>query len=547
VTTGLTPTPSTPTRAPVCHVNELAALRGRVEPRLWTPPLRELTPYTSYGWQLVEFAESIGEPFDPWQEWLAVHIGELTPDGAPRFRTVLILVSRQNGKTRFLKVWALWNLFVDMVVPWYEKPTLLGISSKLDYAKETWDDACKTARRVPRLSNELPKKAIRTTNGEQVLSTVHDTRYKIAASNEDAGRSLTIMRLMVDELRRQKDWVAWDAAEPTTSAVVDAQIVAASNQGDDSAVVLDSLRSSAISFIEIGEGDDTLGLFEWSAPDGADPTDVDALLQANPNAGYRLPFGPLLNRGARAKAAGGKQLTGFKTESMCMRVPVLDPAIDAERWDAPASEGGCLDPGSLAGARDRIALLLDVSVDLCHATLTAAAVLLDGRVRLEVVAAWHGRGCTEDVKRDLLGHIRRVKPRAFGWFPDGPAAALQATLRDRSRKNGRTGTWPPAGVVVAELTAETPGICMAFGELVLAGGIAHSADPLQDQHVHAAQKFHTGTKGQWVFARLGSMPIDATYAGAGAAHLALTMPPSLGKPRLIAPADDETDSSLHSD
>lgn len=498
-------------------------------PRLWTPPLRELTPDTSYGFELCEFAESIGEPFDPWQTWLAVHVGELRLDGSPRFRTILILVSRQNGKTRFMKVWALWNLYVDMAVPGrYDKPTLLGISSKLDYAKETWQDACTSARTIPMLAEETPRNGIRESNGEQTLTTTHGTRYKIAASNEDAGRSLTVHRLMVDELRRQKDWVAWDAAEPTTSAVLDAQIVAASNQGDDSSVVLDSLRAAGITFIELGEGDETLGLFEWSAPDGSDPEDIDALLQANPNAGHRLPVDALLNRARRAKAAGGEQLSGFKTESLCMRVHVLDPAIDPTAWDE------CHDPGTMDGLRDRVALCLDVSLDLSHAILVAAAVMPDGRVRVEVVRHWAGRGCTQALRRDLPGEVSKwkIKPRAIGWFPTGPAASVQADLVDPSKKrNGRRGKWPPAGVQVAEIGAETTGVCMALAELVLGGEIAHSDDELLNAHIRAAQKLWQGDR--WRYARKGSMPINGAYAAAGAVHLAKTLPPSLGKPRLV--------------
>lgn len=519
---------STTMSAAASPVSGFDALSGSTIPRLWTPPLRDLTPETSYGFELIEFAEEIGEPFDPWQCWLAIHIGELLPNGNPRFRTILILVSRQNGKTRFCKVWALWCLFVDMAVPGrYEEATLLGISSKLDYAKQTWAQAVRTARRVPDLACDLPKNAVRTTNGEQELVTIHDTRYKIAASNEDAGRSLTVQRLFVDELRRQKDWVAWDAAEPTTSAVTDAQIIAASNQGDDTSVVLDALRGAAITFIELGEGDPTLGLFEWSAPPGSDPTDVSALLQSNPNAVLRLPLDALINRGRRAKAAGGKQLAGFKTESMCMRVHVFDPAIDPDAWDA------CMEVGSMDDVRDRVGLVLDVAVDQSHATLTAAAELSDGRVRIEVVKAWSGRGCITQVERELPALVRKVKARAFGWFPGGPAATLQAELATRKRDRRRP-AWPPPGVVVKEITTETCGVCMALGELVIANRIVHSDDPLQNQHMLAAQKLHQGDR--WRFQRVGSIPIDGSYAAAGAVHVARTLPPSPGKPRLVMPS-----------
>src|SRR3546814_18105149 len=83
----------------------------RTEPWRWTRPLRELRPATSYGFAVVEFARDILErPLDPWQEWLVIHAGELLPDGRPRFRKVLVLVARQNGKTELLVILSLFWL-----------------------------------------------------------------------------------------------------------------------------------------------------------------------------------------------------------------------------------------------------------------------------------------------------------------------------------------------------------------------------------------------------------------------------------------------------
>ena len=83
-------------------------LTGVILPSVYTPPLRELTPDTSYGFDVINFAERIGHPLDPWQCWAVIHIGELLPDGRPRFRKVLILVARQNGKSELLKIIGLY-------------------------------------------------------------------------------------------------------------------------------------------------------------------------------------------------------------------------------------------------------------------------------------------------------------------------------------------------------------------------------------------------------------------------------------------------------
>ena len=73
-------------------------LRGNEEPRVFTPPLRELTPATSRGFACIEFAESILEiTLYPWQKWLLIHALEVLPDNTYRFRTVVLLVARQNS------------------------------------------------------------------------------------------------------------------------------------------------------------------------------------------------------------------------------------------------------------------------------------------------------------------------------------------------------------------------------------------------------------------------------------------------------------------
>ncbi|PXY17354.1 terminase [Prauserella flavalba] len=497
---------------------------GRTVPRLWTPPLRELTPDTSYGFEVCDFARDVlGHPLDPWQEWVVIHAGELLPDGRPRFRKVLVLVSRQNGKTELLVVLTLYWMYVERV------PMVLGTSTKVDYAKESWLKAVNLARRVPELAAEIPRKGgIREANGETHLwraaptETGGGSRYKIAASNEEGGRSLTIDRLVLDELRQHHSYEAHDAAVPATNAVRDAQIWALSNAGSDKSIVLNDWRDSALQFIETGEGDPRLGLFEYSAPDGSSPLDLDALAQANPNLGHRIDPDALLGDAKTAMEKGGDKLAGFKTENMCMRVPRLDPAIDAAGWAAGNK------PGTLAALRSRVALCLDVAPDSQHVTLAAAAVLPSGRVRVEVVAAWTD---TVALRRELPDLVATVRPQVFGWLPNGPAAAVAADLAERKG-------WPPRAVKVEEIRKDVPAVCMGFADLVKNEYVLHSDDPLLNAQAEAAEKLVQGDA--WRFTRRGSGHVDGMYAVAGAVHLARTLPAPVGKPRIIV-ADDTPD------
>ena len=72
--------------------------KGHECPRVYTPPLRELTPDTSLGFEVCDFAEALGFAVLPWERWLLVHaleiMGDFGGEWALRFRTVLVLVAR---------------------------------------------------------------------------------------------------------------------------------------------------------------------------------------------------------------------------------------------------------------------------------------------------------------------------------------------------------------------------------------------------------------------------------------------------------------------
>lgn len=491
---------------------------GSVTPRLWTPPLRELTEDTTYGFELIDFAETIGWPLDPWQQWSAIHLGELRPDGRPRFRKVLILVARQNGKTTLARVLLLWWLFVARV------PLVVASHAARDKAKESWAETIEMARGAVDLAREVrwrhnPHLQV----GEEVFTTLAGSRFRFGASNRRLGRGDTVHRVQLDELREHPNWQAWNAAVYAMNAVADGQAIAITNQGDARSVVLDQLREAALEYIETGAGDPALGLQEWSAPNGAEVTDLAALAMANPNLGIRIHPDVLLGEALAAKQAGGEQLTGFKTEVLCQRVTLLNPAIDPDKWRDAGYDPD--DPElyvDLAEHRHALALCMDVALDASHATLMAAAVVGD-LVYVEVVQRWQGFGCTAALRADLPGLVKQLHPRTLGWFPGGPAEAVAVALKTKKRTDA--GVWPPPRVVVAGLKAETPSVCMGLAEQVHTDQLRHPRDPMLTEHVEQSQPLPHGDA--WIFTRRGSRPIDATYAMAGAVYLARTLPPPL--------------------
>lgn len=154
---------------------------GVTLPRIFTPPLRPLTKETSNGFAVIAFAEiMLHVHLYPWQQWLLVHALELLEDGSYRFRKVIVLVARQNGKTTLMGVLAAWWLFVDSnkhpdrVPP--VKFLVVGAAQTLDNAKGPYSQVKEWCNPRPETDEEsdlvVPELAGMTqkfvnTNGEE--------------------------------------------------------------------------------------------------------------------------------------------------------------------------------------------------------------------------------------------------------------------------------------------------------------------------------------------------------------------------------------------
>lgn len=524
-----------------------APVQDAIKPRWLTPPLVKgkrgpcgcgcaLTPETSYGFGVDNFArEVLLKPLDPWQRLAVIHAGELLPDGRPRGRKVVIVVGRQSGKTWLLVVLCLYWMFVEM------QKTILGTSTQTKYAMEPWRKAYQLALEVDDLEQEMPSGRTRgmvKAAGREEWTTVDGSRYLVTPSNEEGGRSLTLNRVVADELAWQFTYGPFGAAYYAMRAVHDAQWFGLTTPLDARSVVFNDFRKAAIQYIDNGVGDERLVLIEFSAPEDGDPLDPDALMMANPNAvaehdpasPHRPTIADLLSDARTAVDAGGLALVEFKANSMCIAsMHAVSAAIDNVAWLRN------LVPGDLAAVKDRVAMCFDVSSNMQHATLYSAAELPDGTVRVDFVEEWTGTGCADRAARALpaIFNKMKVKPRAFGYLPSGPAASVMAAMTTDKR-----GVWPPRGVTVSEIRGELTAVCMGFEQLVVADKVVHSGDPLLNDHVAGAEKLKRGDA--WVFSRKNAeQECDALYAAAGAVHLARTMPPAPLPFRIVKPSEND--------
>lgn len=387
-------------------------LIGSELPRIFTPPLRPLEPRTvetearTFGYAAADFAWNIlGIKLDPWQRWLLVHGLELRDDGTFRFRNVVVLVGRQNGKSTLSQVLSLFFLYV------LGTRLILGTAQDLDTATETWEGALTLIEDTPELADLMDKpilvngnKTIRLKPAALTGGQTNGERYKVKAANRRAGRGLTAELIILDELREHQTWDAWAAITGTTNARPNAQIWALSNAGDATSVVLRYLRKTAHRALGDPDGinaaddpsllleqgrsgvgeeleldevaDDTLGIFEWSAVPGCPILDRTGWAQSNPSVGH----GRVTERTLLSKSNEPEWV--FRTEALCQWTDgTLVGPFPSGKWEACQDFDSAPKPGS------PIVLCLDMSWDRTIVSLGLAGVRNDGLIHVEVIAS----------------------------------------------------------------------------------------------------------------------------------------------------------------
>ncbi|VXB25248.1 Putative phage terminase, large subunit [Arthrobacter sp. 9V] len=376
-------------------------LKGKETPRLFTKPLRKLTPKTSLGFDVIRFASVIlGLELFPWQKWLLIHALELNKDGTYRFRKLCILVGRQNGKTTLLTVLCLYWLYVDSgAFPEHVKPRdflILGTAQDLDTAQEAWDRTnayCdpdpENEAGIPTLQSKTLKPVLG--NGKTSIRLKSGAKYRVKAANRKGGRGKSAARVLMDELREQQNFDAWSSVTKTMNAIFNSQLWGISNAGDAKSVVLRHLRDIALEsvnewdkYVETGiqsveeyanKNDLTLGLFEWSAPDGCKKDDPEAIAQANPSLGYTIEWETILS-----DLKTDPEFV-FRTEVLCQWVTAaVFTYIDPLAWASQCDLESEIAPNS------PVVIGVDTSADRSMTYVSVAGFREDGNRHVETVA-----------------------------------------------------------------------------------------------------------------------------------------------------------------
>ncbi|WP_165164920.1 hypothetical protein [Corynebacterium qintianiae] len=416
-------------------------------PRVFTPPLRDLEePGATWGYDFAWFCEVIlRSPLSGYQEWLGIHSlevlteerarefalleddpsaelakvrrlyappqvrgGREVPNGMLRFTYILILISRQNGKTDFVKKLIKYFFFRRRV------PEIMAAAQTLNKAIDLWNEIILEIELDPVLSKSLGR--VDHSKGAQAAwSKDRRRRYRPVGIDENAGRGDTNDLLYIDELRTQKNYVGVNSLEATTTVPDNGLIVATSNAGAGHSVVLREARERTTKPIVDGTWRETrIAIFEWSADPSRDIDDVDGWREANPDlSNGRITIATL--RGFRES----KSEAAFRTEHLCQWVDELgddfEPIVPLERWGAlaverPVSVGECV-------------LAVEVSRDSEFVTFVSAGQTRRG-VHLEVRPG-EGRFVVDEAVEVIRRFVAENRdPAAVVLDKDSPATVL---------------------------------------------------------------------------------------------------------------------------
>lgn len=377
----------------------MARLLGCEEPRIYTPPLRELTPSTTLGYEVIDFSENVlGIRLHPWQKWLFVHSLEVIdkPDGTwmLRFRTVVVLVGRQNGKTTMGAILSLFFLYA------LRSGLVIGTAQDLEQAEDTWAMCVDIAEANDELREEIAH--IWRTNGAKRLQLQGGRDYRVRASTRKAGRGKSADLVLLDELREHQTWEAYGALSKTGIARESSLLWCISNAGDGTSVVLRHLRMQAHRLLGDPDGivattgesqvpadkaaedllDETaLGIFEWSAAPDLPITDRRAWAQANPSLGYTIT-----ERAIRSACADDPEDV-FKTECLCQWVTAtVAPPFPIGAWEAGKDDQSQIAPDS------QLWWGVDVSDDRDRSSIAVCGLRADRTLHVELVEYRPGVG-----------------------------------------------------------------------------------------------------------------------------------------------------------
>lgn len=363
-------------------------------PRFHTP--RDYRRST-LGPKMAKVSAALGRPLMPWQQQAADVAGEVDSRGRFVYKTIVITVPRQSGKTAAVLALGLHRVLTTQNAKvWYTAQT--G-----QIARERFlEDMAVDAERIL-----APSIAVKRGAGDTrlVFPALH-SQFRPHPPTDTSLHSEQSDLNIIDEpwafSEVQGDGLI-QAIQPTQNTRPNAQTIYLSTMGDARSTwwhdIVDRARS--------GEDPHT-AIFDWGLPEGHDPTDLDAVIRAHPAVGHTIePDTVRAAAGNMKPAEFARAYANIRTQT---RVSVFSSDVLARVIKETATMG--------LGAK--LAFGVATSWDRSTSVIAACGEAPDGTPVCEIIEARPGTNWVADRLVELTAHA----PKAILVDSRSPASSI---------------------------------------------------------------------------------------------------------------------------
>jgi hypothetical protein len=440
-------------------------LMGISTPRIHTP----LNDLPSRGFELIDLAADLKIDLMPWQKFALEHTHKVKPDGRWASPINCIVVARQNGKSFLQQIRILGGLFL------WDEPLQIGSAHRLSTSLEQFRSMVQIIEGSDNLAKQVKK--IRWQHGGEEIETMSGNRFIVRAGGSAARGVSRPSTIHLDELREMTDIESFASLRYTLMAAVNPLVMAYTNAGDHSSVVLNDFRNRALA--RIGGAADEIGYFEWSAP--TDEISVENARHANPAMGITI-------HPDNIKSVLNDPADVVMTEVLCRWVVAISSAVDAASWGNCVDKTADLDPDKLTW------LAIDLSPDRKHASLVGAQKLGNEQFVVKLLHTWSNELQLDDkaIANDLADYARRY--------------ATEYVLYSRKTSGAVAARLAPAGIPIFDMDGAYPQACDEMLSAINSGRLKHRGQSQLTEEMLSAVQLRRGDGG-WVIGRRASQAV----------------------------------------
>jgi hypothetical protein len=440
-------------------------LTGISTPRIHTP----LNDLPSRGGELIDLASTLKINLMEWQKFALINTHKIKPDGRWASPINCIVVARQNGKSFLQQIRILGGLFL------WDEQLQIGSAHRLSTSLEQFRAMVQIIDGNDDLRKQVKK--IRWQHGGEEIETLSGNRFIVRAGGSAARGVSRPSTIHLDELREMTDIESFASLRYTLMAASNPLVMAYTNAGDHSSVVLNDFRNRALA--RIAGAEDEIGYFEWSAP--TDEISVENARYSNPAMGITI-------HPDNIKSVLNDPADVVMTEVLCRWVVAISSAVDAASW------GNCVDKTSDLDPEKLTWLAIDLSPDRKHASLVGAQKLGDETFVVKLLHTWSNELQLDDkaIANDLADYARKYSTE-YVLYSRKTSAAVAARLA-------------PAGIPVFDMDGFYPQACDEMLSAINSGRLKHRGQSQLTEEMLSAVQLRRGDGG-WVIGRRASQAV----------------------------------------